>query len=586
MALTVTIVIPKSSSQTQCTAFLAADVYPFEVPTAKPISLLCISEEEILKLVFTAKDEVWTLSGTLKSLLAKNRQRLILESKCSGPSYWLDFLLSLTYPPEPTCPKCEMWRRTAESTLNSPQSTLDPAIIKELESVQLGRIRTALPMTLVEQDDAHLKTTLAYAAEQEKLTETLTGEVERLNALVKELLERPEVPLLQEKCTRCRELLAAKLKTEEELTALRILQQEQHARIKETETRVQLLAAELQIASAQLKNGSTLSLELQHLRNALALSEDQRMTLLKDMIRAQTEWKTRVEEAQRDLQALASERDSGLAQVQQLTDALASAQAEFAQAQAKREEDDRIRQERRSIPRKETLHLSQRVEDLAHVNESLLLDKAQLQSALDILEEQLQERETEVHSLRRELQHGRNSQEDLSLLRSQLGAYGEASKALKAQLSTELPQLVQLLAAGKQQRKLEETVKAQEKELSELRTALMRPTPEYFAQSGDAVDQTLANYLNSRRGALPVPFQRKDPGVYQFGSKRVFLRVENGIIVVRVGGGYMNIEEFLATYTPLELGRIQETFQNAQQLEGKLEEGKFVECIGVRKRSK
>lgn len=585
MALTLSISVPKTSCQAQCTAFLGVDVCSFEVPSTKPVSLECISEEEILKLVFTCRDEVWTLQGTLKSLLAKHRQRLTLENKCSGPSFWLDFALAITHPPEPICPKCEVWRRAAESVKANPQCGFDPALVKELESIQLGRIRTALPMTLVEQDDAHLKTTLAYAAEQEKLTEVLTAEVERLNALVKELLERPEVPVWTQSC-RCSELQAAKLQIEGELTTARIQLQAQKAHLTETETRLQLLTAELQIAAAQQLNAVTLSKELQQLRNALALSEDQRMTLLRDMLRAQTEWKNRLAEAQRDLQQMASERDNGLAQVQQLTEALATAQTEFAQMQAKREEDDRLRQERRAVPRKEALQLSQRVEDLAHANESLLLDKAQLQSALDILEEQLQERETEVQGLRREMQQGRSSQEDLSLLRSQLAAYGEASKALKAQLSTELPQLVQLLAAGKQQKKLEETVKAQEKELNELRGALFRPTPEYVAQSGDQVDQTLANYLNARRGALPVPFQRKDPGVYQFGSKRVFLRVENGVIIVRVGGGYMSIEEFLALYTPLELGRMQETFQNAQQLEGKLEEGRFMECVGVKKRTK
>ena len=585
MALTLSVAIPKASCQAQCTAFLGVDVCSFEVPSAKSVSLICISEEEILKLVFTCNDEVWTLQGTLKSLLAKHHQRLTLENKCSGPSFWLDFALTLTHPPEPTCPKCEVWRRAAESIQENQQSCIDPALLKELESVQLGRIRTALPMTLVEQDDAHLKTTLAYAAEQGKLADLLNAEVERLNALVKELLERPEVPAWPQKC-QCTELQAAKLQIEGELTNCRIQLQAQKAHITETETRLQLLTAELQIAAAQQLNASTLSKELQQLRNALALSEDQRMTLLRDMIQAQREWKNRLAEAQKDVKQMASERDNGLAQVQQLSEALATAQSEFAQMQAKREEDDRLRQERRAVPRKEALQLSQRVEDLAHANESLLLDKAQLQSALDILEEQLQERETEVHGLRREMQQGRSSQEDLSLLRSQLAAYGEASKALKAQLSTELPQLVQLLAAGKQQKKLEDTVKAQEKELNELRGALFRPTPEYVAQGGDLVDQTLANYLNARRGALPVPFQRKDPGVYQFGSKRVFIRVENGVIIVRVGGGYMNIEEFLKLYTPLELGRIQETFQTAQQLEGRLEEGRFVECVGIRKRSK
>lgn len=51
-------------------------------------------------------------------------------------------------------------------------------------------------------------------------------------------------------------------------------------------------------------------------------------------------------------------------------------------------------------------------------------------------------------------------------------------------------------------------------------------------------------------------FLKETEGVYQFGSKKVYVRVERDKIVVRVGGGYLSIDEFLDIYTPMELERI------------------------------
>ena len=48
-------------------------------------------------------------------------------------------------------------------------------------------------------------------------------------------------------------------------------------------------------------------------------------------------------------------------------------------------------------------------------------------------------------------------------------------------------------------------------------------------------------------------FIRLNPGIYQFGSKKICIRVEQGKIHIRVGGGYLYIEEFLDQYTTLEL---------------------------------
>ena len=38
-----------------------------------------------------------------------------------------------------------------------------------------------------------------------------------------------------------------------------------------------------------------------------------------------------------------------------------------------------------------------------------------------------------------------------------------------------------------------------------------------------------------------------------FGTKRVFIGLENGVVRIRIGGGYSSIEEFIEIYTPLEL---------------------------------
>jgi hypothetical protein len=40
-------------------------------------------------------------------------------------------------------------------------------------------------------------------------------------------------------------------------------------------------------------------------------------------------------------------------------------------------------------------------------------------------------------------------------------------------------------------------------------------------------------------------FYRESEGVYQFGTKRVNIRVDNNNINVRVGGGYLSIDEFI-----------------------------------------
>ena len=89
-------------------------------------------------------------------------------------------------------------------------------------------------------------------------------------------------------------------------------------------------------------------------------------------------------------------------------------------------------------------------------------------------------------------------------------------------------------------------------ELLNINEMLEKGQAVYIAKKNDKVDKTLANYINTfpEREKLNIMFLRESEGVYQFGQKRVYVKVEKGeTILVRVGGGYMHIDEFIRQYT-------------------------------------
>ena len=69
----------------------------------------------------------------------------------------------------------------------------------------------------------------------------------------------------------------------------------------------------------------------------------------------------------------------------------------------------------------------------------------------------------------------------------------------------------------------------------------------YLPMKNDPIDAKLAEYINNYpdRNKLKIMFMRESEGVYEFGSKRVNVRIEKGRIKIRVGGGYLSIDEFL-----------------------------------------
>lgn len=69
----------------------------------------------------------------------------------------------------------------------------------------------------------------------------------------------------------------------------------------------------------------------------------------------------------------------------------------------------------------------------------------------------------------------------------------------------------------------------------------------YIPVKDDSIDHRLAEYINNYpdRSKLKIMFMRESEGVYQFGSKRVYVKSDKDKILVRVGGGFLSIDEFI-----------------------------------------
>lgn len=69
------------------------------------------------------------------------------------------------------------------------------------------------------------------------------------------------------------------------------------------------------------------------------------------------------------------------------------------------------------------------------------------------------------------------------------------------------------------------------------------------AKNADVVDKMLIEAQNAVQGDISLVLIDKAKNLYQFGTKRVTCKVQNGKLLLRVGGGYMSFEEFYAEYS-------------------------------------
>ena len=96
-------------------------------------------------------------------------------------------------------------------------------------------------------------------------------------------------------------------------------------------------------------------------------------------------------------------------------------------------------------------------------------------------------------------------------------------------------------------------------ELSDIIGKLEHTQVIYIAHRTCKIDQAVAGFVNKypERKKLNIMFLRESEGVYKFGQKRVYIKIEKGNkLLVRVGGGFMGIEEFIHTYREEEAEKI------------------------------
>ena len=106
--------------------------------------------------------------------------------------------------------------------------------------------------------------------------------------------------------------------------------------------------------------------------------------------------------------------------------------------------------------------------------------------------------------------------------------------------------LKDLRLINQRRRELEEKYAALKRELSTV-TVLRR----YKAVKGDEIDEKFAEALN--RANLNLPVKRLAVGKYLFGTRQIMAKIINGKLVIRVGGGYMSVDEFIDQYGKIEL---------------------------------
>ena len=64
----------------------------------------------------------------------------------------------------------------------------------------------------------------------------------------------------------------------------------------------------------------------------------------------------------------------------------------------------------------------------------------------------------------------------------------------------------------------------------------------------------MAGFINQFfENDVQIPFYRIQESQYMFGSRKIFAKIMNDKLVIRVGGGYMIITEFLQTYGSAEV---------------------------------
>lgn len=171
----------------------------------------------------------------------------------------------------------------------------------------------------------------------------------------------------------------------------------------------------------------------------------------------------------------------------------------------------------------------------------------EIQTVLTLIELQEQliaDRKEQVARLQQELEEVLQEKEDFL-----------AESAAKDEQILKLEHAIENIEDEKAKRAEEEAERRRLEE--EMRRNLRgQQKMKYIPIKGDKVDELMAVYMNNFD--LDVPIQRLGDGNYMFGSRKIFAKIMNDKLVIRVGGGFMLVDEFLNTFGPQEMAKMNE----------------------------
>jgi DNA repair exonuclease SbcCD ATPase subunit len=132
-------------------------------------------------------------------------------------------------------------------------------------------------------------------------------------------------------------------------------------------------------------------------------------------------------------------------------------------------------------------------------------------------------------------------QEEKELMEEKVGEL----EALVAKRDEEITEMEGYLADK------ERIISQLEQSLKALDNKPVQPKP---LPKGDLLDEMIGQYIYQAN--CPVPIKKLGNGYYIFGTRKIYAKILNGKLVIRVGGGFMIIEEFINTYAEQELNKI------------------------------
>jgi hypothetical protein len=263
---------------------------------------------------------------------------------------------------------------------------------------------------------------------------------------------------------------------------------------------------------------------------------------------------------------IGSELDTKTTELKSNEDGRAGLQAQLRDYIRKSEEDSRKNKEFQDSLLRKNGDLENDIKRQRNEIDNLKAEKADRESTIDAQNSNILQLKNYILRIEQELEVRKDVERELASSRAHVKDLEAQKNKLKNDLTIASDYLIdqddKVHQANRTSLELLQHLKDSEFEIESLKDYIVElklRISVYIPFDNDNVDLRLAEYINNypERNRLKVMFMRESSGVYQFGSKKVFVKVEKDKIYIRVGGGYLTIDEFLDLYTPLEIEKIE-----------------------------